>query len=360
MARSGVQYEDVKQAIDALMAKGEAPSVQKIREVLGTGSFTTISDHLREWRARREERTESLPAQGMPEPILQLAEGLWEKAQDAAGEALAEYREEADRDITAAQDAMQDARRQVEDAEQREVALSAHLASIEQRLETRSAALATAEVERDQALDKARRLGERLARSLQQLERLQAESELQLQAHQQALGEREAQHQARQQQEEQRHEAAEARLMSLLDEARQERLSGEKRYAANVRQLESRQEALKQELQEMRNALSREEKQHRETQWARARAEERADTMRHEQSLLQARIDDQKRHLEEQASRLRLLESEISRRLWQGEEPHLTEERALPRTKKGPTSAGPSIETEPSNESVDRSEGESR
>jgi chromosome segregation ATPase len=354
MARSGVQYEDVKQAIDALMAKGDAPSVQKIREVLGTGSFTTISDHLREWRARREERTESLPAQGMPEPILQLAEGLWEKAQDAAGEALAEYREEADRDITAARDAMQDARRQVEDAEQREAALSAHLASIEQRLEARSAALATAEVERDQALDKARRLGERLARSLQQLERLQAESELQHQAQQQALGEREAQHQARQQQEEQRHEAAEARLMSLLDEARQERLSGEKRYAANVRQLESRQEALKQELQEMRNALSREEKQHRETQWARTRAEERADTMRHEQSLLQARIDDQKRHLEEQASRLRLLESEISRRLWQGEEPHPTEERALPKTKKGPTVAGPS------NESVDRSEGESR
>ncbi|MCE9684217.1 DNA-binding protein [Halomonas alkalisoli] len=354
MARSGVQYEDVKQAIDALMAKGEAPSVQKIREVLGTGSFTTISDHLREWRARREERGVATPAQGMPEPIQQLAEGLWEKAQDAAGEALADYREAADREITAARDAVQDARRQAEDAEQREAALSAHLASIEQRLEARSAALATAEAERDQALDKARRLGERLARSLQQLERLQAESELQLQAHHQALGEREAQHQARQQQEEQRHEAAEARLMSLLDEARQERLSGEKRYVTNLRQLESRQEALKQELQEMRAALAREEKQHRETQWARTRAEERADTMRHAQSLLQARIDDQKRHLEEQAGRLRLLESEISRRLWQGEEPHQMAERAVPKTKVGPAAA------EPSNKSVDRSEGESR
>ncbi len=348
MARSGVQYEDVKQAIDALMAKGEAPSVQKIRDLLGTGSFTTISDHLREWRARREERVETAPTQGMPEPIQQLAEGLWEKAQDAAGDALAEYREAADREVTAARDAVQDARRQAEDAEQREAALSTHLASIEQRLEARSAALATAEVERDQALEKARRLGERLARSLQQLERLQAESELQLQAHQQALGEREAQHQARQQQEEQRHEAAEARLMSLLDEARQERLAGEKRYAANLRQLESRQEALKQELQEMRAALAREEKQHRETQWARTRAEERADTMRHEQTLLQARIDDQKRHLEEQAGRLRLLESEISRRLWQGDERHQAKEPVPPGTKKGPATA------EPSKESVDR------
>ena len=354
MARSGVQYEDVKQAIDTLMAKGEAPSVQKVREVLGTGSFTTISDHLREWRSRREERAETASTQGMPESIQQLAEGLWEKAQDAAGDALAEYREMADRDVKTAREAIQDAMRQAEDAAQREAALSAHLAGTDQRLEARSAALATAEVERDQALDKARRLGERLARSLQQLERLQAESELQLQAHQQALGEREAQHQARQLQEEQRHEAAEARLMSLLDEARQERLAGEKRYVANLRQLESRQEALKQELQEMRTALAREEKQHRETQWARTRAEERADTMRHEQSLLQARIDDQKRHLQEQASRLRLLESEISRRLWQGEERYQTEERVAPKTtKEGPATA------EPSSTSVDRNKDES-
>lgn len=354
MARSGVQYEDVKHAIDTLMAKGEAPSVQKIREVLGTGSFTTISDHLREWRSRREERAGAVPAQEMPEPIRQLAEGLWEKAQDAAGAALAAYREEADREVTVARDAVQDARRQAEDAEQREAALSAHLAGIEQRLEARSAALATAEVERDQALEKARRLGERLARSLQQLERLQAESELQHQAHQQALGEREAQHQARQLQEEQRHEAAEARLMSLLDEARQERLSGEKRYVTNLRQLESRQEALKQELQEMRAILAKEEKQHRETQWARTRAEERAETMRHEQSLLQARIDDQKRHLEEQASRLRLLESEISRRLWQGDERHQAAGRAVTKTKEGPAKA------EPSSKPVDESEDESR
>ncbi|MCP1365597.1 DNA-binding protein, partial [Halomonas sp. BBD48] len=38
MARSGVQYDDVRRAIDRLLQQGEAPSVQKIREVLGTGS----------------------------------------------------------------------------------------------------------------------------------------------------------------------------------------------------------------------------------------------------------------------------------------------------------------------------------
>ena len=43
MARSGIQYSDVQQAIDTLFERGDSPSVQRIREVLGTGSFTTIS-----------------------------------------------------------------------------------------------------------------------------------------------------------------------------------------------------------------------------------------------------------------------------------------------------------------------------
>ena len=49
MARSGVQYEDVQRAIHTLLSRGDAPSVQRIREVLGTGSFTTLSEHLRQW-----------------------------------------------------------------------------------------------------------------------------------------------------------------------------------------------------------------------------------------------------------------------------------------------------------------------
>ena len=50
MARNGIQYSDVQQAIDALLARGDTPSVQRIRDVLGTGSFTTISDHFRLWQ----------------------------------------------------------------------------------------------------------------------------------------------------------------------------------------------------------------------------------------------------------------------------------------------------------------------
>lgn len=328
MARSGVQYEDVQQAIEALLAKGDAPSVQKIRDVLGTGSFTTISDHLREWRLQREANRDTPVSHAMPEPVMRLAEGLWDKAQEAAVAALNGYREQADRQVAEAQSAMQEALRQVEDAGQREAALSAHLAGTEQRLESRSAALARIESERDQWQERARQLEERLNRSLQQLDRLQEESEKQASLHHQALAERDAQHTARLNQEEHRHEAAEARLMSLLDEARQERVAAEKRHDATLKQLEKRHDNLQLQLQETQALLAREEKQHRETQWGKSRAEERVDTLRHEQTLLQARIDDQKRLIEGQAARLRSLEAELTRRTWQPSEEELASRRA--------------------------------
>lgn len=317
MARIGIQYDDVRGAIDILMARGESPSVQKIREVLGTGSFTTISDHLREWRSRREMKTDLPVSQVMPEPVLRLAESLWERAREASGEALAQYRQEADRQVEAAQSATQEARRQAEDAEQREAALTTHLAGTEQRLEARSAALARVESECEQWQERARQVEERLNRTLQQLDKLQQDNEQQAQAHQQALAERDVQYQARLSQEEQRHEAAEARLMTLLDEARQERIAAEKRHAATLQQVEKRQETLLEQLQEAQATLAREEKQRREAEWAKSRAEERIDTLRHEQSLLQARIDDQKRFGDEQAARLRSLEAELVRRTWQ-------------------------------------------
>jgi len=50
MKRPGVDYETVKYTAVKLLSQGTAPSVQKIREVLGTGSNTTIAEHLRIWR----------------------------------------------------------------------------------------------------------------------------------------------------------------------------------------------------------------------------------------------------------------------------------------------------------------------
>ncbi|WP_445004499.1 DNA-binding protein [Halomonas mongoliensis] len=340
MARSGVQYEDVQRAIDDLLARGESPSVQKVREVLGTGSFTTISEHLREWRTRREENRDVPPPRGMPAALQELAEALWQKAEESANAALAHYREEADGRVEAAEARVAEARRQAEDASQREAALAAHLTATEQRLEERSAALAHCEAERDQLDRHVRRLESRCAELEGLLERIRSEMASQAREHQQALGALEVEQRERLAREEQRHESAEARLMGLLDEARQEGQAREKSAAAREAQLEKRLSGMEKQLQESRSLLVEEERKQRDTDWARRQAETLADTRRHEQALLQARVDEQKRTIEEQALRLRNLEEQLHRCLWQT--PAAREKPAEARNEEGPAAAEPS------------------
>ena len=66
MARPGITYDEVIAAIDALLASGEEPTIQRIREHLGTGSPNTIHRHLVTWRASRpveQRKAPELPAE---------------------------------------------------------------------------------------------------------------------------------------------------------------------------------------------------------------------------------------------------------------------------------------------------------
>ena len=66
MARPGITYDEVIAAIDALLASGEEPTIQRSREQLGTGSPNTIHRHLVTWRASRpveQRKAPELPAE---------------------------------------------------------------------------------------------------------------------------------------------------------------------------------------------------------------------------------------------------------------------------------------------------------
>lgn len=52
MARIGVTYYEVADTADALKAQGLNPTVDRIIGVLGTGSRTTINNHLRTWKSQ--------------------------------------------------------------------------------------------------------------------------------------------------------------------------------------------------------------------------------------------------------------------------------------------------------------------
>ena len=53
MARTGITYLEVTAAIDKIIASGDEPTIQKIRDTLGTGSPNTIHRYLTEWRSAR-------------------------------------------------------------------------------------------------------------------------------------------------------------------------------------------------------------------------------------------------------------------------------------------------------------------
>lgn len=67
MARTGISYEQVAAAADALVGEGQSnPTINAIRERLGTGSPNTIHRHLSTWNEARPQ----VPA---PAPVLPLA-----------------------------------------------------------------------------------------------------------------------------------------------------------------------------------------------------------------------------------------------------------------------------------------------
>ncbi len=98
MSRVGIDYGNVKQAALQLLAQGEAPSVQKIREILGTGSHTTIAGHLKNWREDHAQKViRHLPAT-LPTELISGMEILWQTAMEKACEHLAQQKQSLDQE----------------------------------------------------------------------------------------------------------------------------------------------------------------------------------------------------------------------------------------------------------------------
>ncbi|AJY50707.1 MULTISPECIES: DNA-binding protein [Halomonadaceae] len=255
MARNGIQYSDVQQAIDALLARGDTPSVQRIRDVLGTGSFTTISDHFRQWRSEREQNRDVPPPKGVPEVVVTMASELWREAQEVANQALLHYREDANRQVADAQQLAEDAKQQAANAEQRESALAEHLRHMEQRMEALNRELAASQTSEHHWHQLAEASHSEVNQLKQAQQQLKSQLEAQRDTHSQALSEQQVAWEQRLAQEEQRHEAAEGRLMAMLDSAQQARAQEEKSYQKRHLQSEQRVETLSQELKTKQQAL---------------------------------------------------------------------------------------------------------
>lgn len=78
----GVSMSDVERAADALLRAGERPTIEKVRENLGTGSPNTINPLLDAWWKKLATRLDAGPAalHRLPETVAHVAEALWMQA----------------------------------------------------------------------------------------------------------------------------------------------------------------------------------------------------------------------------------------------------------------------------------------
>jgi chromosome segregation ATPase len=61
MARVGITYEQVAAAADAIIGEGQQPTINAVRDRIGTGSPNTVHRHLTAWRAARPQATVAAP-----------------------------------------------------------------------------------------------------------------------------------------------------------------------------------------------------------------------------------------------------------------------------------------------------------
>ncbi len=119
MASQPITRAQVFNAADNISAAGQQPTVASIRATLGTGSFTTITAMLREWKEQAQapdDDTLDVPEE-IKESLTRAAQIVWKSAQDHFRHELATVKAEAVRTIAAAQAQATDALTEIADLE---------------------------------------------------------------------------------------------------------------------------------------------------------------------------------------------------------------------------------------------------
>ena len=97
MARPGITFLDVKDAIAVLQGQEKTITVDHIREILGTGSRSTINNHLKTWRSQVSDVR--LHDATLPAELISLIKGLWETMRDKANESITQHQTQCDEKI---------------------------------------------------------------------------------------------------------------------------------------------------------------------------------------------------------------------------------------------------------------------
>lgn len=107
MGRAGVTLLDVEKAALQLQGRGKNPTVDAIRELLGTGSKSTIIHHLKTWKSKNDE------SQGkLPQELQALVIGLWERLNGQAEQRIIEVENSSEQQIQTLKQALHQSQRE--------------------------------------------------------------------------------------------------------------------------------------------------------------------------------------------------------------------------------------------------------
>ena len=292
MARTGIHYTDVKQAAIQLLSQGIAPSVQKIRDKLGTGSNTTIADHLHTWREEyATKEIHHLPAD-MPKELISAIEILWQTAMEQATNQLSaikhgleEQKNQLQQEKSIIAPTLLELQSQVSRLQQalevnnaQQHALQTEKAILEERL---SAQILESTAMQSQYEIRLKNVVDEKEVALEQVDKHREENhQLQLQLNEQA-----EKHQLNMTQERQRQEHSENRWLTLIDQARTE--------AATSRKVsESALEKQQKQIDTLKNAVNDWQKQALTSDIVRKQAEKSHKTLSLQLAKLQSQYHD--------------------------------------------------------------------
>lgn len=167
MARAGVTYHDVAKAAEAIKTKGQEPTVDRVREHLGTGSKSTIAPLLKCWRADKGDIADTT---GLPNDLVEVVKSLHERVQQMADHRIEQARrefeasnEELRKKLTHANNSIEQLTAQKQDLDDQIARITEEKSLQDKSLEGARVGLAKAESQRDEALARTTELKESVA-----------------------------------------------------------------------------------------------------------------------------------------------------------------------------------------------------
>lgn len=156
MARAGVTYHDVAKAAEAIKSQRQEPTVDRVREHLGTGSKSTIAPLLKRWRS---DNGEAADIGGIPNDLIEVVKSLHERIQQMANHRIEQARQEFEslskelrKELTYAKNTIVQLTARQQDLENQIERQNKEKGETEKSLEDARISLVKAESQRDEAI----------------------------------------------------------------------------------------------------------------------------------------------------------------------------------------------------------------